>query len=71
MVTITAKGIDVAEAAPTPLILAVDDDIVTLQLAQDMLGEQGFKIVTAASGEAALTDFDQACADNQSFDVIW
>jgi len=53
-----------------PLVLAVDDDVVTLQLACDMLTDEGFEVITAAGGDAALTLFRQASTENRPFDVV-
>ena len=53
-----------------PLILAVDDDFITLQLAQDMLTDEGFEVITAVDGESALTLFSQAKTENRPFDVV-
>ena len=53
-----------------PLILAVDDDFITLQLAQDMLTDEGFEVITAVDGESALTLFSQATTENKPFEVV-
>ncbi|MBQ0720774.1 MAG: EAL domain-containing protein [Gammaproteobacteria bacterium] len=54
----------------TPLVLAVDDDVITRQLAQDMLTDQGFEIITAADGDSALALFKRASAEGRPVDVV-
>jgi len=59
-----------AKNEPPPLVLAVDDDFITLQLAQDMLTDEGFEVITAADGETALECFDQASKKGRPFNVV-
>ena len=46
-------------------ILVVDDDAATRELLTEVLGEQGYHVVTSASGEEAL-----AVGKQESFDII-
>src|SRR5438445_12279868 len=46
-------------------ILVVDDDPVTQDLLREVLGEQGYRVVTSGSGEEALE-----IGKRESFDVI-
>ncbi|MBL4783333.1 MAG: EAL domain-containing protein [Porticoccaceae bacterium] len=57
-------------AKSRPLILAVDDDLVSLQLAEDRLGDEGFEVIVAADGKTALSLFVQASVRGRPFDVV-
>ena len=46
-------------------ILVVDDDAETLELLREILGEEGYRVVTSSSGEEALEVGKQ-----ELFDVI-
>lgn len=50
-----------------PLILAVDDDPINLQVLVNQLSLQGYRLVTATSGPQALSIIDRAPA---SFDLV-
>lgn len=45
---------DVASPEPMLPVLIVDDDLVILDMLQDVLEEEGFTVVTANNGAAAL-----------------
>jgi chemosensory pili system protein ChpA (sensor histidine kinase/response regulator) len=42
------------DADDRPLVLAVDDDVTILGFLADVLGEEGYRVATAADGVAAL-----------------
>lgn len=56
--------------ANKPLVLAVDDDFITLQLAEDMLSDEGFEVITSDDGESALALFNKASSDGRPFDIV-
>jgi DNA-binding response OmpR family regulator len=53
-----------------PLILAVDDEAAILQFIRIELTSQGFKVITAQSGEAALRLIDEQRPDLVLLDVL-
>jgi two-component system, NtrC family, response regulator AtoC len=53
------------EQPTTAGILVVDDDAVTQDLLREVLGEQGYRVVTSGSGEEALE-----IGKRESFDII-
>lgn len=55
---------------PKSRILVIDDDAVILQLAQDMLTDEGFDIITASDGSTGLRLFNQANNSSQPFKAI-
>jgi CheY-like chemotaxis protein len=55
------------ESTPTqsnrPLILCIDDDEVVLRIRKLLVGNAGYDVVTASSGEAGLEAFSQQPVD--------
>src|SRR5690349_6882870 len=56
--------------ANEPLVLAVDDEAGILRLIKLELAGQGFRVVTASSGEEALTVAEEQRPDIVLLDVI-
>lgn len=56
--------------ANKPRVLAVDDDFISLQLAEDMLSDEGFEVITSDDGESALALFNKASSDGRPFDIV-
>lgn len=56
--------------ANKPRVLAVDDDFISLQLAEDMLSDEGFEVITSVDGESALALFNKASSDGRPFDIV-
>ena len=55
---------------PKPCILAVDDDVQVLHLARRTLETEGYRVITAASGEAAVAAFEQQPLDLVVLDIM-
>jgi two-component system KDP operon response regulator KdpE len=55
---------------PKPLILVVDDDAPILRLVRVKLQTEGYQVLTAASGEEALTTFEQQRPDLVVLDLM-
>ncbi len=53
-----------------PCILAVDDDVQVLSLVRDILKMEGYRVITADSGEAAVAAFEQQLPDLVVLDII-
>ena len=53
-----------------PRILVIDDDVTILQVAEDMLANEGFDVITTSDGETALSLFSQASHSGQPFKAI-
>ena len=53
-----------------PLVLAVDDEAGILKLLKLELAEQGFRVVTASSGEEALKVAEQQRPDIVLLDIL-
>jgi signal transduction histidine kinase len=58
-------------ARPSSLhLLVVDDDPLVLRSVHDALSSDGHQVVTAGSGEAALSEFHAALARRKPFDAV-
>jgi DNA-binding response OmpR family regulator len=55
---------------PKPCILAVDDDVQVLSLVRDTLEMEGYRVITADSGEAAVAAFEQQPPDLVVLDIM-
>ena len=55
---------------PKPCILAVDDDVQVLHLVRRTLEMEGYRVITADSGEAALGAFEQQPPDLVVLDIM-
>ena len=55
---------------PKPCILAVDDDVQVLHLVRDTLEMEGYRVITADSGEAAVAAFEQQLPDLVVLDIM-
>ena len=55
---------------PKPCILAVDDDVQVLHLVRDTLEMEGYRVITADSGEAAVAAFEQQPTDLMVLDIM-
>jgi len=55
---------------PKPCILAVDDDVQVLHLVRDTLETEGYRVITADSGEAAVAAFEQQLPDLVVLDIM-
>ena len=55
---------------PKPCILAVDDDVQVLSLVRDTLEMEGYRVITADSGEAAVAAFEQQLPDLVVLDIM-
>lgn len=68
----TPDFIATAPAAPegAPVILAVDDEPINLQVLQNVLQPQGYRVTTAANGSDALRSVAQARPDLIVLDVM-
>ncbi len=55
---------------PKPLILAVDDDVQVLHLVRRTLEVEGYRVITANSGEAAVAAFEQQPSDMVVLDIM-
>ena len=55
---------------PKPCILAVDDDVQVLHLVRDTLEMEGYRVITADSGEAAVAAFEQQPPDLVVLDIM-
>ena len=53
-----------------PLVLVVDDDVMTRKLAQEMLGQNGFAVAEAESGKQALSICENIRPDIVLLDVV-
>jgi len=53
-----------------PLILVVDDDVRMLRMMRRILELEGYRVITASSGEAALEVFDRQTPDLVLLDVM-
>ena len=51
-------------------ILVVDDDVRMLRMMQRTLELEGYRVLTAASGQAALDVFDEETADLMILDIV-
>jgi len=60
-----SESLQSVEAKTGINILVVDDDLDTRELLREVLGEEGYRVVTSGSGEEALAAGKQEC-----FDVI-
>ena len=56
--------------AQKPNILAVDDEVQTLHLVRRILELEGYRVITAGSGEAALDAFQQQLLDLVVLDIM-
>ena len=65
METTNIERVDEASKRAGANILVVDDDAETLELLREILGEEGYRVVTSSSGEEALEVGKQ-----ELFDVI-
>ncbi len=55
---------------PKPCILAVDDDVQVLHLVRRTLETEGYRVITADSGEAAVAAFEQQLPDLVVLDIM-
>jgi two-component system KDP operon response regulator KdpE len=55
---------------PKLCILAVDDDVQVLSLVRDTLEMEGYRVITADSGEAAVAAFEQQPPDLVVLDIM-
>jgi len=53
-----------------PCILAVDDDVQVLSLVRDTLEMEGYRVITADRGEAAVAAFEQQLPDLVVLDIM-
>lgn len=53
-----------------PCILAVDDDVHILSLLRHTLEMEGYQVITADSGEAAVTAFERTLLDLVLLDIM-
>lgn len=44
-----------SQVVPRPTVLVVDDETVLLEVVRELLADEGFRVLTASSGDAALT----------------
>ena len=58
-------GAEVEETPPQPRVLVVEDEDMVRELLEQTLREEGFRVTTVTSGEAALK-----CLDSTLFDVV-
>ena len=61
---------DPTAACPRPVVMVVDDDFRVCQLFERILGEEGYSVVTATSGEEALTVAAEAAPDLVVLDIV-
>ncbi|MDO8491827.1 MAG: response regulator, partial [Dehalococcoidia bacterium] len=55
---------------PKPCILVVDDDVQVLLLVQRTLEREGYRVIAADSGEAAVAAFEQQPSDLVVLDIM-
>ena len=55
---------------PKPCILVVDDEVQVLSLVRDTLEMEGYRVITADSGEAAVAAFEQQLPDLVVLDIM-
>jgi len=55
---------------PKPCILAVDDDVQVLHLVRRTLEMEEYRVITAATGEAAVAEFEQQLPDLVVLDIM-
>jgi len=55
---------------PKPCILAVDDDVQVLHLVRRTLEMEEYRVITAATGEAAVAAFEQQLPDLVVLDIM-
>ena len=53
-----------------PCILVVDDDVQVLSLVRDILKMEGYRVITADSGEDAVAVFEQQLPDLMVLDIM-
>ena len=51
------------QASPLARVLVVDDERDMLEILRDFLGDEGYEVTVASSGEQALAEFARAGAD--------
>ena len=57
-------------ARPRPVVMVVDDEPRICQIFERVLGEEGYRVVTAASGEQALALAAEARPDLIVLDIV-
>ncbi len=62
--------LDVSPADSTKRIMLMDDDAVVREVAESMLSEMGYKVVSAATGEEAISIYKSALHDKEPIDLI-
>ena len=59
-----------SSARPRPVVMVVDDEPRICQIFERVLGEEGYRVVTAASGEQALALAAEASPDLIVLDIV-